>query len=244
MEFSNELLSRLKSSKNVGAICGAGISRESGVPTFRGEDGLWKRFKPEELANFDAFIGNPKLVWEWYNYRKRLISEVKPNPGHYALFEMENLFDNFLVITQNVDNLHKKAGSENLIELHGNIMLSECIKCNRKYDDLPFQENAVSVPKCECKGIIRPDVVWFGELIPEDLLGRCYEFLKECQFLFVIGTSGYVYPAASFPLIAKENGAFLVEINTEITNISYMMDEIFTGQSGKILPEIVKKIKS
>jgi len=244
LEFSNELLSRLKSSKNVGSVCGAGISQESGVPTFRGEEGLWKKYKPEELANFDAFIKNPELVWEWYNYRKKLISEVEPNPGHYALSEMENLFDNFLIITQNVDNLHRKAGSRNLIEIHGNIMSSKCIKCNRRYNDLPFHENVISVPKCKCGGIIRPEVIWFGELIPEDLLRRCYEFLKECQLLFVIGTSGFVYPAASFPLIAKENGAYLVEINSEETNISYMMDEILLGPSGKILPEIVAKIKN
>ena len=244
MEFSDELLSRLKSSKNAGAVCGAGISQESGIPTFRGENGLWKKFKPEELANFDAFIRNPELIREWYNYRKRLISEVKPNPGHYALSEMEGLFDNFLVITQNVDNLHLKAGSRSIIEIYGNIIRSKCIKCNKEYNDLPFHENIMDVPKCECGGMIRPDVVWFGEMLQEDILRRCYEFLKECQLLFVIGTSGYVYPAASFPLIAKENGAYLVEINSEKTNISYMMDEIFLGQSGKILPEILKKIKS
>jgi len=244
MEISNTLLSKLKTFRNVVAVCGAGISRESGVPTFRGENGLWKKFRPEELANFDAFISNPELVWEWYNFRKRLISSVEPNPGHYSLFEMEGLFENFFIITQNVDNLHRRTGNKNVIEIHGNIMRSKCIKCNKYYDDLPFDENVKSVLECGCGGIIRPDVVWFGEMLSENLLAKSYELLGECQLLFVIGTSGYVYPAASFPLLAKENDAYLVEINIERTNISNIMDEVLLGPAGEILPEIIRKIKN
>ena len=244
MEISDIFLSKLKSSKNVGAVCGAGISNESGVPTFRGEDGLWKKFRAEELANFDAFISNPELVWEWYNFRKRLTFNVEPNPGHYALAEMENLYDNFFIITQNVDNLHRRAGSKNVIEIHGNIMQSKCIKCNKRYNDMPFDENIKSIPKCECGEMIRPDVVWFGEMLSEKLLKKSYELLNECQLLFVIGTSGYVYPAASFPSVAKENGAYLIEINVEKTHISNIMDKTLLGLSGKILPDIVEKIKN
>jgi NAD-dependent deacetylase len=244
MEFSDKLKSLLKSSKNVVAICGAGISQESGVPTFRGKGGLWEKYRPEELANFDAFIKNPVLVWEWYNYRKKLISEVNPNPGHYALYEMENLFEKFFIITQNVDGLHHKAGNKNVIEIHGNIMHSKCIECDKIHYDVPIQEKVVSIPKCECGGMIRPNVVWFGELISENLLMDSYKLLKDCQLLFVIGTSGNVYPVASFPIIAKENDAYLVEINKEKTTISYMMDEILEGQAGVFLPKIVEIIKN
>ena len=244
MEISDILLSKLKSSKNIVAVCGAGISQESGVPTFRGKNGLWKKYRAEELANFDAFINNPELVWEWYNFRKRLILEIEPNAGHYALTEMENLFDNFFIITQNVDNLHRRAGNKNVIEIHGNIMKSKCIKCNKSYDNLPYDKNTKKIPECNCGEIIRPDVVWFGEMLPEDLVVRCYELIKDAHFLFVIGTSGYVYPVASFPMIAKEHGAYIVEINIERSDISEVMDEILLGPSGKILPEIIEKIKS
>ncbi len=133
--FSKQLLTKLKLAKTVTVLTGAGISAESGVPTFRGEQGLWKKFRPEELANFDAFMRNPKLVWEWYNYRKKIISEVAPNPGHYALVKMEEMFENFYLITQNVDNLHRRAGNKRIYELHGNIMRNRCVDCNKHIDD-------------------------------------------------------------------------------------------------------------
>ena len=244
MVFSDNLLSILKSSNNVVAVCGAGISQESGVPTFRGKEGLWKKFKPGELANLNSFINNPKLVWEWYNYRKKLVSEVEPNPGHYALAEMENIFDNLFIITQNVDNLHQKAGSKNIVEIHGNMMKNRCLDCNKYYEDIPVNENIPDIPKCSCGGLIRPDVVWFGESIPEKSFMKSYELLRECQLLFVIGTSGNVYPAASFPIIAKNNGAYLVEINIDKTMMSYMMNETLLGPSGEIMPQIVNILKN
>ena len=241
MEFSEKIISLLNSVKCAGAVCGAGISQESGVPTFRGKDGLWRKYRAEELATFEAFSSNPNVVWEWYNYRKGLISGVEPNPGHYALYEMEKVFDEFFIITQNVDGLHRRVGSENVIEIHGNIMRSRCIKCNSCCYDVPIEDEVIELPRCVCGGLLRPDVVWFGEVIPEDLLLRSYELLTRCEILFVVGTSGYVHPAASFPSLAKGHGAYLVEVNVDETMISDIMDETLIGKSGEILPELVKK---
>ncbi len=240
--FSQKLIQKLKSAKSVTVLTGAGISAESGVPTFRGADGLWKKFKPEELATFDAFIRNPELVWEWYNYRRKLIMEVKPNPGHYALVELENLFPDFTLITQNVDNLHRRAGSKNVVELHGNIEKNYCIKCGRRYDDINLALE-MKIPKCDCGGLIRPDVVWFGEFLPPDAWEKAEMAVSRCEVLFSIGTSGIVYPAASLPQIAKRSGAYIVEINIERTELSWFMDEVIIGKAGEVLPEIVKKLK-
>lgn len=240
--FSQRLIQKLKSAKSVAVLTGAGISAESGVPTFRGENGLWKKFKPEELATFDAFIRNPELVWEWYNYRRKLIMEVKPNPGHYALVELENLFPDFALITQNVDNLHRRAGSKNVIELHGNIERNYCIKCGRRYDDINLALE-MKVPKCDCGGLIRPDVVWFGEFLPPDAWEKAEMSASRCEVFFSIGTSGIVYPAASLPQIAKRSGAYTVEINIERTDLSWFMDEVIIGKAGEVLPELVKKLK-
>ncbi len=240
--FSQKLIQKLKSAKSVAVLTGAGISAESGVPTFRGQEGLWKKFKPEELATFEAFIRNPELVWEWYNYRRKLLLEVQPNPGHYALVELENLFPNFTLITQNVDNLHRRAGSKNIVELHGNIERNYCIKCGKRYDDVNFAIELKS-PKCDCGGLIRPDVVWFGEMLPVDAWERAEESASSCDVFFSIGTSGVVYPAASLPQIAKRSGAYTVEINIERTDLSWFMDEVIIGKSGEVLPELVKKLK-
>ncbi|MEN3038283.1 MAG: NAD-dependent deacylase [Candidatus Kryptonium sp.] len=240
--FSEKLIQKLKNAKSVVVLTGAGISAESGVPTFRGQEGLWKKFKPEELATFDAFIRNPELVWEWYNYRRKLILEVKPNPGHYALVELENILPNFTLITQNVDNLHRRAGSKNVIELHGNIERNYCIKCGKRYDDVNLAIEMKS-PKCDCGGLIRPDVVWFGEMLPIDAWDKAEESASNCDVFFSVGTSGVVYPAASLPQIAKRSGAYTVEINIERTDLSWFMDEVIIGKSGEVLPELVKILK-
>lgn len=240
--ISEKLIQKLKTAKSVTVLTGAGISAESGVPTFRGQEGLWKKFNPEELATFDAFIRNPELVWEWYNYRRKLIQEVKPNPGHYALVELENLIPNFTLITQNVDNLHRRAGSRNVIEIHGNIEKNYCIKCGKRYDDVNLALE-MKIPKCECGGLIRPDVVWFGEMLPVEAWEKAEESASNCEVFFSIGTSGVVYPAASLPQIAKRSGAYTVEINVERTELSWFMDEVIIGKSGEVLPELVKKLK-
>ena len=242
MEFSEKLLERLKNAYTVGVLTGAGISAASGVPTFRGEDGLWKKFRPEELANFDAFVRNPELVWEWYNWRRELIKNIRPNLAHYALVDFEQIFPDFEIITQNVDNLHQLAGSQKIIELHGNIMRNKCSRCNRPYtgDFDPEQK----IPHCpECGGLIRPDVVWFGETLPEEAITRAQDLAMRSEVFFSIGTSATVEPAASLPYIAKGNGAFIVEINTEATPLTPAADAHLSGSADKILPELVISIE-
>lgn len=239
--FSAMLISRLRIAKTVSVLTGAGISAESGVPTFRGEEGLWQKFRPEELANFDAFMRNPKLVWEWYNYRKHIVNQVAPNAGHYAISKMESIFPRFHLITQNVDDLHRKAGSKQIYELHGNIMRNRCVDCSKQYNEMP-EENQDVLPRCDCGGLIRPDVVWFGETLPPLELKRSFDAARSCDVFFSIGTSAVVQPAASLPLEAKHEGAYVVEINTEPTAISQYVDETILGKAAVILPQLVEKL--
>jgi len=240
--FSDTFINKLKSAKSVAVLTGAGESAESGVPTFRGKDGLWNKFKPEEIANFDAFIKNPELVWEWYHYRKKLMKEVKPNHGHYALVRFENYFPDFSLITQNIDNLHRVAGSKNIYELHGNILRNRCVDCNRYFEDIEINFSEKKVPRCLCGGLLRPDVVWFGEALPEKEFTSSIEATRRSELFFSIGTSAQVYPAASLPMEAKRSGAYVVEINIETTGISDLVDESIQGKSGKVLPKLVEKL--
>ncbi len=243
MEFTDEFKNYLNKAKRVAVLTGAGISAESGVPTFRGEEGLWKKFRAEELATVDAFMANPELVWEWYLYRRELMDKVKPNPGHYALAEMEKHYGDFTLITQNVDGLHRRAGSENILELHGNITLNKCFDCNQPYDgkvDLSGGE----LPHCECGGRIRPDVVWFGELLPAQAINGAFEASQKADLFFSIGTSAIVHPAASLPMEAKRHGACLVEVNLEPTSLTAIADFSFQGKSGEILPRIMELIEN
>ncbi len=237
--FSEQLITKLKHAQNVAVFTGAGISAESGVPTFRGEGGLWKKFRPEELANFDAFMRNPELVWEWYHYRRQIISKIQPNLGHYALVEMEQHHKNFAVITQNVDNLHRRAGNKKVFELHGNIERNYCIKCKNDFSNLETNESE-QLPHCSCGGLIRPDVVWFGEFLPLDQWNASECVSEQAEVFFAVGTSAIVYPAASLPMIAKRAGAYVVEINIERTELSYGADEVILGKSGEILPKLVE----
>ncbi len=226
----------LGSANSICVLTGAGISAESGVPTFRGEEGLWKKFRPEELANFDAFIRNPQLVWEWYNYRKKLIDSVAPNPGHFALAAMEARVPEFALVTQNVDNLHRRAGSKRILELHGNIMQSRCVDCG-KYEDHPDFAVSGQIPKCKsCGGLIRPDVVWFGEMLPQDVFEEAEQAVRRCDLFLSIGTSAVVYPAASLPAMARQSGAYTVEVNIERTELSGRFHEVLHGKAGEILP--------
>lgn len=238
---TSELTTRLRTAENVVAFSGAGISSESGVPTFRGTDGIWSKFKPEELANFDAFMSNPELVWEWYRHRKEIISRVQPNAAHRALARMEQIYRRFAVITQNIDNLHQRAGSRTVHELHGNIERNYCTGCGKYYsnDFILAQERA---PRCpSCNGLIRPDVVWFGELLPEDAWKASVAAAETAQVFFVIGTSAVVYPAASLPSIAKRSGAYVVEINIETTEFSMKADEVLLGKAGEVLPALISQ---
>lgn len=239
IEIDEKLKKILKNVNKVAVLTGAGISAESGVPTFRGEDGLWKKFRAEELATVDAFMANPELVWEWYMYRRELMNKVEPNPGHYALAEMEKLFEQFTLITQNVDGLHRRAGSENILELHGNITLNKCFDCNRSFDG-KIELSEGNLPHCECGGKIRPDVVWFGELLPARAINGAFTASQEAELFFSIGTSAIVHPAASLPVEAKQNGATLVEINIEPTPLTGAADYFFQMKSGEILPRLVE----
>lgn len=241
MKFSDRLLCELSKAEIVTVLTGAGVSAESGVPTFRDPGGIWEKFKPEQLANFEAFMASPDFVWSWYQHRREIMRDVKPNAGHYALAEMESIFKEFNLITQNIDNLHTRAGSKNVTELHGNIERNYCINCRKVYNDVTVREK--SVLKCECGGLIRPDVVWFGEMLPHDAI----LFAKDCaiksDLFFSIGTSAEVYPAALLPVTAKKSGAYVVEINPQKTSISHYMDEIIEGKSGEILTELVNQLK-
>jgi NAD-dependent deacetylase len=240
ISFSSTFLTTLQNAHRVALLTGAGVSAESGVPTFRGPDGIWKKFKPEELATFDAFMANPQLVWEWYNHRRRIIHEVKPNPGHYAVSEMAALFPQFTLITQNVDGLHLKAGSPQVYKLHGNINRNRCLDCGGTDYSEDFKEIP---PYCGCGGQLRPDVVWFGEMLPEDVLRRAVHAAEQADLFFTVGTSGAVQPAASLPIWAKRSGALLVEINLEPSELSGLCDISYQGKSGEILPQIVAKVK-
>lgn len=240
--MNKELIYRILNARSVAVLTGAGISAASGVPTFRGKNGLWKNFRPEELANFSAFQNNPLLVWEWYLWRRDLITKVKPNAAHYALVDLEKISKDFSLITQNVDNLHNLAGSQNIIELHGNIMRNKCSQCNRPY---PKEINLEKgVPNCnECGGTIRPDVVWFGEFLPQDAIHNAYNIAHNSEIFIIIGTSGVVEPAASLPLIAKQNRALLIEINPEQTPITAISDLFFQDSADKVLPRIIMEIQ-
>jgi len=240
IQYSDKFLDAIKTAKSVVVSTGAGVSAESGVPTFRGEEGLWKKFRAEELATFEAFQANPKLVWEWYQYRRETINKITPNPGHYAIAEMPKLFDTFRLITQNVDGLHRVAGSENVVEIHGNIKRNKCLDCDEFSYDEEFQQFP---PTCECGGKLRPDVVWFGEMLPADAIDIAFGVSRSCDLFFTVGTSGVVQPAASLPTMARQQGAFVVEINIEPTELTYIVDESFMGKSSEVLPEIITKIK-
>lgn len=240
--FSEEFISHLRSDRAVAVLTGAGVSAESGVPTFRGQDGLWKRFRPEELATFEAFQRNPALVWEWYQYRRSIIRDIKPNPGHFALAELEAMVPNFALITQNVDGLHRRAGSRNVFELHGNIMRNRCTRCGTTVADVEVTQES-GLPRCGCGGLFRPDVVWFGEMLPPGIWEQAVAAASRAQVFLTIGTSAVVYPAASLPLEAKANGAYVVEINFEPTPLSTIVHETIRGKSGEILPQLIARLK-
>lgn len=244
MEFQKEFIERLIKANHVIFFTGAGISAESGISTFRGQNGLWSKFKPEELANFDAFIKNPDLVWQWYQYRRKIINESKPNNGHLSIAEMENYFEEVTVITQNVDNLHRRAGSKNILELHGNIERNYCVNCKTFYGLNEFEANN-RIPRCKkCGGLIRPDVVWFGENLPAGVFENAEQYARKSDICFIVGTSAIVYPAAYIPVTAKKSGAYLVEINIEETEITGSVDYSIIGKSGEVLPQIAELVKS
>lgn len=239
MEFPAALLETLRDAGRVAVLTGAGVSQESGLRTFRdAQAGLWSQYKPEDLASAEAFRRNPRLVWDWYAWRRLAIEGVRPNPGHYALAEMARRYDNFALITQNVDGLHAAAGSADVIELHGNIRRVRCSNCGHPAPK--WEESEERLPRCErCSGLLRPDVVWFGEPLPRDELERATAAALGSQVFLSIGTSALVQPAASLPYVAKRAGAIIAEINAERTPLSASADFVLVGRSGEILPQLV-----
>ncbi|MCL4260130.1 MAG: NAD-dependent deacylase [Anaerolineales bacterium] len=240
VNISAELLSFLRGASRAVALTGAGASQESGLRTFRDSQiGLWAQYRPEELASPEAFARDPKLVWDWYAWRREAIKGARPNAGHYALAEVEKKIPQFTLITQNVDGLHRMAGSLALLELHGNIQRVRCSECGEYAET--WNEDSETVPRCDyCEGLLRPDVVWFGESLPRNQLERAVEASRACDVYFSIGTSGVVQPAASLAHAAKKNGAIIVEINAETTPLTEKADFFLQGKSGEILPALVK----
>jgi len=237
------LIEVLRNTSRVAVSTGSGISAESGIPTFRGKDGLWKKFRPEELATPTAFSKNPKLVWEWYDWRRGIIAQKNPNPGHKVLAEWEKNFLKFSLITQNIDGLHQKAGSKNILELHGNIWKLRCTNediITENYD-APLKEIPPLCP--DCGALLRPHVVWFGESLSSTILQKAFLLSSQCEVMFVIGTSAVVQPAASLPLAAAQAGAKIVEINPDPTPLTSYSDFSFRGKAGEILPLIDKELK-
>lgn len=235
MEKAARIRSRLLNASSIAVLTGAGISADSGVPTFRGEDGLWRNFRAEELATPDAFRRDPALVWEWYNWRREIIATKNPNAAHHALVKLERHTPAFTLITQNVDGLHAKAGSKNITEIHGNIWKTRCTACGdvSHNSDVPI----AILPHCKnCNGLLRPHIVWFGESLDPADIKRSMDALHTCEVLLVIGTSGVVQPAASFVSAAKGAGAYVVEINIEETPNSYLVDEVFAGRASDVVP--------
>jgi NAD-dependent deacetylase len=239
-----ELLQRLAAAKSVIVLTGAGVSAESGVPTFRdAQTGLWAKYRPEELATPRAFRRNPRLVWEWYEWRRKLVADANPNPAHLALAEMERRFPQFQLITQNVDGLHHRAGSRNVIELHGNITRTKCFDEGTLVSN--WKDTGDVPPKCPaCGGLLRPDVVWFEEPMPEVEMELATMACATCDVFFSIGTSAVVYPAAGLPTEALHRGATLVEINPQPTPFTMRAHFALTGAAGVVLPELMKALNA
>ncbi len=223
-------------------LTGAGISAESGIPTFRGKDGLWNRYDPQDLATPEALARNPRLVWQWYNWRRSLILKAQPNPGHRAIVALEQRFgDRFLLVTQNVDGLHTRAGSQRLVELHGNIFRERCTRCGfERYHEAVYPEEALP-PSCpQCGGLLRPGVVFFGEPLPEEALRRAFAAAQRADTALVVGTSAVVYPAATLPYEVRNHGGRLLEVNPQATPLTPLAEVSLRAPAGKVLPELVR----
>jgi len=218
-------------------LTGAGVSAESGIPTFRGKGGLWRNYRAIDLATPQAFHRDPKLVWEFYDWRRGIVAACRPNPAHDTIALLEQTLDDFTLITQNVDGLHQRAGSQNILTLHGDIWHVRCIACDYHGEDrsVPLPEIP---PRCaRCGSLLRPGVVWFGESLPQNILEAAWVAAARCRLMLVIGTSALVYPAAALPLEALRNGARLVEVNPAETPLSPHARQVLRGPAGEVLPE-------
>lgn len=244
LEISEELCERFRTAGRTVVFSGAGVSKESGLDTFRGAGGLWERMRPEELATPQAFRRDPGKVWRWYGWRWDTASKAAPNPAHLALVEWESLFPEFLLITQNVDGLHRRAGTESLLEVHGTILQARCERCGRMRDmGEALAESREEPPVCVCTGRFRPAVVWFGESLDEAVLSRAYEAASACDLFVSVGTSSTVYPAAGLIEVAHRAGACFVEVNPEPTPFSDLADLRIAAPAGEAIPRLTEEIR-
>ena len=241
MKMFDTVAQKLKDSRKIVFVTGAGISQESGIPTFRGKDGYWRKYDPMKLASIDAFYDDPKLVWEWYEDRRKNILSVKPNEGHFAISQMEE-FKDVVVLTQNIDGLHQRSGSTNVLELHGSIIRIKCTVCDfidnitENFESLP--------PKCKCGSMLRPDVVWFGEPLPQNIWQSAIKEASICDVMVIVGTSLVVSPANTLHVYAKQNGAILIEVNPEKTVMSNDMTLSIQATSVGVLPKMLSIFKN
>jgi NAD-dependent deacetylase len=235
----------LQEAKRVVVLTGAGVSAESGVPTFRDSNGLWEGHRVEDVATPRAFQRNPDLVWRFYNQRRENLQHVSPNPGHYALAELERLIESpgqFTLITQNVDGLHRRAGSRNVLEIHGNISRTRCTGCGEVVDQ--GLESLPALPRCaNCSGLLRPDIVWFEEMLPEDVWAQSAAATAMCDLFLAVGTSAVVYPAAGLIAAAKNAGAHVIEVNRVATTASSISTICLHALAGELLPQLVDGLR-
>jgi len=233
----------IKGSPKTIALTGAGISAESGIDTFRGPDGLWSKYDLEEYATIEAFRRDPEKVWVLLGEMHRVIGDAGPNPAHQALADLETMGFLQAVITQNIDSLHQKAGNKNVIEFHGSDRNLVCLDCGRRYESNEKIKQGMP-PRCDCGPVLKPDLVLFGEGIPPEVLTGSFMEAESCDCMLVVGTSAVVYPAAQLPLIAKERGAKIIEINPEPSNLtSFVTDLYLQGKGGDLLPRIIDQLK-
>lgn len=240
LDIPSNVLERVRKAKRATVFTGAGVSAESGVPTFRGAGGIWHKYDYHKLATHEGFVEDPKLVWEWYQLRQVEIQKASPNPAHTTISEMEKHFAEFSVLTQNIDGMHKRAGSHNIVELHGNIWRMRCerdgllVELDSPVKDIP--------PFCQCGSVMRPDVVWFGEQLSQEAVAIASRASSESDVMFVVGTSAIVYPAAALPILTKNSGGLVIEVNLEATDVTSYADLSLFGRAGDILPALWSRL--
>lgn len=238
---------QLRTARHVVVLTGAGVSKESGIATFReAQDGLWAQYDPMEMATQEGYLRNPPLVWDWYEYRFGMVAAARPNPGHIAIAALESCVPSLVVITQNIDGLHQAAGSTHVLELHGSICRYRCLSGQHAgFTQADFADQTVKPPRCpRCGEMLRPEVVWFGEYLPQDVLAQSFALCEQCDVMIVAGTSGVVQPAASLPFIAARGGAFIIDVNPARDEIAHVADVFLQGRGGDVLPRLVALLRA
>lgn len=243
IERAAEILSQ---ARRLVVLTGAGVSKESGIPTFReAQEGLWSRYDPQRLATLQGFQSDPKLVWDWYQHRLGMVENCQPNPGHLAIAELERRLPQVVVVTQNIDGLHAQAGSRDVVELHGNIRRFKCLRGHRNWTlaDLAGQDATPPLcPRPGCAALVRPDVVWFGEMLDQAVLARAVAESETCDVMLIVGTSGVVQPAASLPYHARQARARIVEVNPEPSELTDLAHVYLAGPAGEVLPKVIAEM--